>query len=490
MTAVQDERQTVTDGKRRKQQRSEKQKRPLLQTTEGEVSPFDHPGSRVRVKSSAARRGWYAPSAEGAPSTTRQVEILNTAIIGTPTGFDGIVQGRDVVSQTPFTHDAVTAYNAVPRRVSSPNAVTLGDVGAGKSTKCKVGLMRELVPLNRRALIFDKKAQGDEGEYANVARLFGSEPIRFSLDGQGTKINMLDPLIAQTMLDDRKDNALYRSRDSRFALLQNAVELVRGGHELSSWDEEALRAALRETDRHLEGGRTATISDLLPHLGYIADYARTQDGLREGALDALHEAGVQLRFTLHTLLDSYGGMLDGETSKDVDLRGKITSWDISQLPEDGPAIPVVMQMGYSWLLGRVRAERGVKTSVIWEEGWHAIDGPIAKYMRSSQKLSRALGIANQFNLHKASDLDTGERSNSKAILEESPTTYIFRLGKREDADWACKMFDLPRDTADTIMHLPDGQFIAKVGKADPVQVHNILSPLEARVTNTDEALAE
>ena len=461
-----------------------------LEVTAGEVSPFDHPGTQLRTRPGAARRGWYAPSAEGAPSTTRQVEILNTAIIGTPTGPDGVVQGRDVVSQTPFTHDPVTAYNAVPRRVSSPNSVTFGDVGAGKSTKAKVALMRELVLHNRRAMIFDKKARGDEGEYADVARLYNSEPLRFALDGRGTRVNMLDPLIGRVELHTVNDAQLYRSNDSRFALVQNAIELKRGGTSLNSCEEEAMRHALRLTDAALESTRVATMADLLPHLGDVTDYDARTNGLRPGALDALHESGLQLRFDLHTLLDSYGGMLDGETSKDVDLRGKFTSWDISQLPDDGPAIPVVMQMGYSWLLGRVRSERGVKTSVVWEEGWHAVDGPIAKYMRSSQKLSRALGIANQFNLHKASDLDKSENSNGKAILEESPTVNIFRLGKRPDAEWACRMFDLPADTAETIMQLPDGHFIAKVGKADPVQVSNILSPLEARLTNTDEALAE
>ena len=61
-----------------------------------------------------------------------------------------------------------------------------------------------------------------------------------------------------------------------------------------------------------------------------------------------------MRFTLNTLLQDYDGLLDGETSKNVDLRGKLTVFDISQLPDQGPAVPAVMAIGHMWLLGRLR----------------------------------------------------------------------------------------------------------------------------------------
>ncbi|HEV7949905.1 MAG TPA: ATP/GTP-binding protein, partial [Glaciihabitans sp.] len=60
-----------------------------------DVPPFERSGSALRVSAGSAGRGWYAPMLTGAPSTTRQGEILNTAIIGPPTGIAGVVNGYD-----------------------------------------------------------------------------------------------------------------------------------------------------------------------------------------------------------------------------------------------------------------------------------------------------------------------------------------------------------------------------------------------------------
>ncbi|MDN6178677.1 MAG: hypothetical protein L0J08_09065 [Micrococcaceae bacterium] len=105
----------------------------------GEWVPFESKGTILRTNMRSAKSGLYAPSVPGAPSTTRQAEILNTAKIAAPTGVDGVSAGRDVLSQTPVSKDPVTDYNATPRRVTSTNALLIGDVGAGKSTYGKCG---------------------------------------------------------------------------------------------------------------------------------------------------------------------------------------------------------------------------------------------------------------------------------------------------------------------------------------------------------------
>ena len=63
-----------------------------------EIVPWDLPGTPLRTKASKAARGFYAPAGVGAPTTTRQAEILNTALIGPPTGTKGVVNGRDVLA--------------------------------------------------------------------------------------------------------------------------------------------------------------------------------------------------------------------------------------------------------------------------------------------------------------------------------------------------------------------------------------------------------
>lgn len=123
-----------------------------------EIVPWELPGTQLRTNPRAAARGFYSPTGVGAPTTTRQAEILNTALIGPPTGTKGVVNGRDVLSRTSIAHDPVTAYNASPREVSSPNTVVMGDVGAGKSSFVKtVCVLRPLLLQGRRAVIFDKR---------------------------------------------------------------------------------------------------------------------------------------------------------------------------------------------------------------------------------------------------------------------------------------------------------------------------------------------
>lgn len=438
-----------------------------------ELLPWAERGSSLRRNVRAAARGLYAPVDRGAPSTTRQAEILNTALIAPPTDTDGIVNGRDILSHTAIAHDPITAYNAQPRRVSSPNTVVMGDVGAGKSSFVKtVCVLRPLLLKNRRAVIFDKKDQAGEGEYANVVRRFGAEPIRFTTGGDGTRLNLMDPLITQGA-----------GERGQARLLRTVTRLGRGGADIDEWEEEAVRAALQLT-LAAEPRRAPVLTDVLPNLGVIDNRYAT---LSPDARDKLHQAGLAVRWTLNGLLNEYAGILDGETSGGVDLNGKLTSFDISQLPDDGPAVPVVMAIGNMWMLGRVRGDRGWATTVVYEEGWHMIGGPSAQLIKSNQKLSRSRGIANVFVMHKGTDIPRD--SPGVTIIQEAQSVYVFRQVRPDDARWATDTFGFDPDTAQTIERLPDGQFIVKIGSRTETRAQHIRSDWEIAVTNTDEALA-
>jgi hypothetical protein len=443
--------------------------------SEQEIVPWAHPGTVLRMKTRAAKRGLYAPQLLGAPTTTKQAEILNTAIIGPPTGTRGVVNGRDVLSRTSISHDPITAYNSTPREVSSPNVIAMGDVGAGKSSHVKCNyVLRPLLLAGRRAVVFDKKDQAGEGEYSDVVRHFGFEPIKFVTDDSGTTLNILDPVIARGT-----------GMHGQARLLNIVTRLARGDQPLSSWEEEALRASLRRTVE-VTDSRIPVLADVLPNLGNIADdpeYA----SLSLSARDDLHKAGLSVRWTLNGLLDEYGGLLDGETSKTVDLSGKLTSFDISQLPDDGPAVPVVMAIGNMWMLGRLRSERTSATTVVWEEGWHMIGGPSAHLIKSNQKLARGLGISNVFVMHKGTDIP--KDSAGMAIIQEAQTIVIYRQSRPEDATWCQETFGMAPETARTIETLQDGHFIFKYGSHPETHVQHIRSSWETRLTNTDEGLA-
>lgn len=443
-----------------------------------EVSPYELPGSQLRTKTRAAYRGLYAPSIAGAPSTTRQAAVLNTALIGQPTGTQGIANGRDQLSHTLVAHDPITAYNARPRLVSSPNTIVAGGVGGGKSSFVKtVCVGRPLLLKYRRAVVFDKKPQGDEGEYAAIARAYGAEPLRFTLDGSGsTRLNLLDPLIVRSA-----------GAAGTYRLLHTIVRIARDNARLTEWEEEAIRAALTSTLDRYEGGRTPTMSDVLPFLGTVPDEALYRD-LAPSARDMLHHAGLGVRWTLTGLLDEYAGLLDGETSDSVDLTGKLTSFDISQLPNDGPAVNVVRAIGNEWMMGRLRgsANRGWGTTVVYEEGWDMVDGPTAHLLKSNQKLSRALGLSNVFVFHKGKDI--APNSPGQTVISEAQSIYMFRQDRPEDAAWAVNTFDFEPSTAEVLQQLAPGHFIFKYGSQPEVHVQHVRSEWERELTDTDDAM--
>lgn len=450
----------------------------------GEVIPTNLPGAQLRLSPRAARKGWYAPALPGAPSTTRQAEILNTALIAPPTGSEGIPNGRDVLSRALLAHDPATAYNQTPRVVTSPNILTFGTVGAGKSSFTKTTcVIRPLVLAHRSAVVFDKKpddAAPEQGEYAALARRFASEPIRFTEDGTGTRLNILDSLVAA----GSGAKGMYR-------LLNVVARTARDDAPLNEWEKKAIRSALAKTLADAEGtGRAPTTADLLPHLGNAADDPAIAADLSPHARDLIHEAGLGLRWTFEELLEAYPGLLDGDTSPDVDLSHKLTVFDLSQLADDGPAVPVVMAIANMWLMGRLRRERGSQrrvTNIVYEEGWHIIGGPSAGLIRSNEKLSRALGITNVFNMHKGTDIP--KDSAGYAVIQEAQTVYAFRQDRPEDAAWAQHTFNMEPETAQTLMDLPVGHCVMKIGNRPEIQLQHVRSRWETEVTNTDAALS-
>lgn len=459
---------------------------PAEQTTAAstdvrEVVPWERPGARLRTSERDARRGWYAPALPGAPSTTRQARVLSTAVLAQPTGTEGIVNGRDRLSRSVVAHDPVTEYNAEPKRLTSTNTLVLGDVGGGKSSFTKtVCVYRPLLLDNRRAVVFDKKDQDGEGEYAPLARRYGVEPLRFAEDGSGVRLNLFDPdVVRGTRHDDASAPDVVR--------LLNTICDLRRGRGLDEWEEAATRAAVRAMFTMYDGnGRAPTPADLLPLLGMAPDLPG-RDGLSPAAKERLHQAGLTVRWVLEGLLDEFGALLDGDTSSGVDLSRKLTVFDVSQLPSEGPAVPVIMAIGHEWLKGRLARERGWVTHVVYEEGWHMVQGPTARLVQSSQKLSRSLGIANTFVMHKGSDIPEG--SPGMSVIQEAQTVYVFAMDRPEEAAWCTRTFGMANETAGVIQRLRVGHCLMKVAKRPEVHVQHVRSRQEEAITDTDTALA-
>ena len=309
--------------------------------------------------------------------------MLNTAIIGSPGDERGVVIGTDRLSAAMFAHDQFTAYEArdhhLPERLRAWGWSAPGSPSLIKT----VYVERPLLLRRRRAVVVDKKLRGGEGEYAELTRRFGAEPFRFDPDDPhgSTCMNVLDPVI------------LAGGGPAAQRQLLSAVAELAGDGPLDEWHHAALDQAYRATMRRFEDARRVpVIPDLIATIPGVVD-APEFAGLRPATLDLIEQAAWSLRFRLQRLLaDDLAGMFDRETSPHVTLHPKLTTFDVSALPEDGPSTAMVMVVANAWLMGMLTHDPGWRTNFIAEEGWHLLVGPGGRFTRSKSKLSRGLGL--------------------------------------------------------------------------------------------------
>lgn len=419
---------------------------------------------------------------QGAPSTTRQTEILNTALIGSPTDERGVVIGIDRISQAMIAHDQFTAYEA--GQITSPNVCVIGMVGAGKSSLIKtVYVERPLLLWGRRAVVMDKKLRGGEGEYAELTRRFGAEPFRFVPGGgdpTATCMNLLDRIILAG-----------GGPAEQLRLLSAFAELAGSSSgDLDEWHHAALRTAYQATLRRFEngvGGRTQPVMpDLVDAFAVVVD-AEEFRRLRPATLDKIEEAAWSMKLRFERLLgDDLAGMFDRETSPHVRLHPKLTTFDISAVSEDGPATSMVMLVANAWLTGMLTRHTGARTNFVAEEGWHLLGGPGGKVIRSKSKLSRALGLSLVAAIHHISDIP--EDSEAIAMIKEAQTIHLFRQEHDNDIADCVRHFGLESSNAAALGSLAQGDHLLKVGVSKEIKVHHVRTEMEKAFTETDSAM--
>jgi hypothetical protein len=449
-------------------------------------------GFRARRSSRRARRGWYAPQAEPSLTSTRQAEILNTALVAAPTDAFGTLIGSDRLSNTPVAHDPFTAYER--GIITSPAVVVLGVIGSGKSSLLKtVYVTRALILEHRRVVVMDKKDRAGEGEYAELTRRLGAEPLRFLVGGGGTTLNILDPTILAG------GGIAGQAR-----LLIALAELANDGKDLDKWEKAALRAAHRATLRAAEADRdmVPVLAHLLHHLGRVTEALRTTAEPIEieagepladfadyspAALERMHQAGLGVRHLLSALLsDELAGLFDGPTSENVQLSQRLTTFDISQLPDDGPAVSMVMAVANVWLLGTLRNHRGLRTNFIAEEGWDLVGGPGGRVFQRNSKLARGLGLSNIAALHHIADIPPHDPAVS--MLKEAQTVHLYRQDREDDIEAVMRLYGLDPGARNALSNLDDGHHLLKIGNRREIHVVHVRSKLERTLTNTDEAM--
>lgn len=441
-------------------------------------------GFRLRRVKALAKRGYYSPKHTGAPSTTRQSEVLNTALIGSPTDEQALVIGRDRLSGATVAHDGISGYKN--KLISSANAVLIGLLGSGKSSLIKsVYVARQLTMRRRRAVVFDKKPRTDgtvssneEGEYAELTRHFGAEPFRLEIGGDGkssTVLNLLDPVILQG-----------GGVSTQQALLVTMAELS-GSKELNEFQLKAVASTHKRVLGEFESrDRVPVLEDFVARIHEVPDLEEFRS-MPTRVKDDFALAAWQTKFMFERMLtDELAGLFDGETSKHVSLNQKLTTFDISALPEDGPSVSMVMAVGNAWLLGMLRRQPGWNTSMIAEEGWYLTRGSAGKLLQANAKLSRALGLQIVTAFHHLSDIPRDSAAIS--LIQEAQTAHLFKQEHEHDIDEIVRLFGIDPANAEALRQLRVGEHFLKVGTRREIRVEHVRSELETLFTDTDAGM--
>jgi hypothetical protein len=419
--------------------------------------------------------------------------VLNIALAARPAPLDRLLLGRNVRTGAAVTFDPFVSY-ADPREPQFTSTVIslIGNIGMGKSTCIKCQFVLRPLLLGRRVVVLDKKRQGAEGEYAPIARALGTRAVRFVPGGGpgASRINLIDPHIGVATASGAP------TREGRPAGQHELVQRVIAeylGHPLDVLGIEALRVAL------LAAPHRAALESRDPVLADLIWCLQHPDPVQINALydcswsaADIYEWGREAAATLLVLTHGeLAGVIDGPTSPEVsvDHPAGLTVFDISALPNSGPALGIVMLLIQTWLSGLL-AQRSAalqQTILIVEEGWHvASSASLGAMFREQAKLSRALGLCLVAGFHHPSDLPPG--SPARALLKESSTLFLFGQSEEAEVRETLAIAQLPDALAEVITRLPQGECVLVRAGADPEHVSIGLSDWEAELTDTDAQL--
>lgn len=431
-------------------------------------------------------RGAYEPRTPTIKSTSVQAAGLHIAVSGAPTSSRGLLVGIDAWSGWPVIHDPFVAYMDPTSSLSNPNTVVVGDMGKGKSSFVKTWCVLRMLLLGRRVVVIDKKTQtnadntGREGEYVAIAERIGGTVVRLrpGADSGGSRINILDPAIS----GDGRDGTAGQQQ------LLEAVLTEAMGRPITPRERKALRVARRTaTHRAKREGRIADVRDVAAAL-FDPDLEIVAQERGVDSAEQLIEWGRDAGFDLEVMItEELAGLIDGPTSEDVDLHNGLTVFDISALPDTGPAIAVMNAVISAWLTAELAARaETVPTVFIVEEGWH-IEGSMAKAVRRGWKLARGVGRMNVAVLQHISDLPS--ESPARAMVQDAETCVVFCQRKREDAEECVQMLGWPAAAVQIVQNLPPGACLLQIGTEKPILVTHVRSRVERELSDTDAAMA-
>lgn len=409
--------------------------------------------------------------------TTAHVASIYPFSVQASFGHRGTYVGLDLLAGgAEFCWDPFEAYAS--GLVTNPNGWVLGEPGNGKSALVKSLLWRQAAVYGhgergRWLAIADPK-----GEYASLADHLGLTVVRLS-PGGNTRINPLAPGPAAD--HEPEDKQVLRRAEMCAALVATVLE-----RPLSQIEDALIFAAVEQLTR----------TDLIdePTLVDVARLVATPSEdmaarLRRATTDIATETSA-VAYAIDKLLSrSLRGMFDGPSTVPLRWDGPGLVLDLSAVPLDSDALPLVMVATAGWLQ-QLMACPGPQRVQVLDEAWALLGNRhTASYLQTCFKLGRTYGAANLCITHRASDLvaqaddGTSTAKIAAGLLADSATKIILRQAP-DQLDAAITHFGLTDPEARIVGQLTRGRALWKLGGRTAV-VHHIIGPSEEALCDTD-----
>ena len=199
---------------------------------------------------------------------------------------------------------------------------------------------------------------------------------------------------------------------------------------------------------------------------------------------------AQLGFALDKLLSrSLRGMFDGSSTVPLRWDGPGIVLDLSAVPIDSEALPLVMVAAAGWL-SQLMAGSGPQRVQVIDEAWALLgNSHTARYLQTCFKLGRTYGVANVCIAHRPSDLgaqaDDGTSTAKIAVglLADAATKILLRQAP-DQLDAASSSFALTEPERHIVGHLARGRALWKITGESAV-VQHMLTASEMQMCDTD-----
>jgi hypothetical protein len=412
-------------------------------------------------------------------ATTRHLCAAYPLVSEAGLGHEGVLIGRDVLGGS-FVYDPFALYGRGV--VTNPNMVVFGQIGRGKSSFVKSYLWRQAV-FGRHAWVIDPK-----GEYGPLAQAWGVEPVALR-PGGAVRLNPLDT--EEEAGDDQRlsgaDGVLRRR-----AVLTSSLAVACLDRNLLPRERAAIDAAVAGATQRAQAARMP--APVLPQivdslLDPSIDASRALHTTRSVLMEDGRDAALELRRLVNGDL---AGMFDGPTTPGLRLDAPLVVLDLAAVYHS-PALGVLMACAAAWLQNAVRSQHRNRIIVVVDEAWAILSNlGVARWLQTSWKLSRALGVANMAVLHRLSDLrsvgtEGSEQVNlAEGLLADSETRVVYAQSPGE-VTRAGELLGLTDTETELLTQLRRGMALWKVGRRSFLVEHRLGSG-EQWLTDTDQAM--